>query len=77
MLTVRLPQSIEKRPQRLARPTGRTTTFYVLGAILKHREDLERRRGSLAAEKGPKTPWHRALNCGGSGPGCDEACAQL
>jgi RHH-type transcriptional regulator, rel operon repressor / antitoxin RelB len=41
MLAIRLPQSIEKRLERLARRTGRTKTYYVREAILEHLEDLE------------------------------------
>lgn len=41
MLAIRLPQSIEKRLDKLARRTGRTKTFYVREAILEHLEDLE------------------------------------
>lgn len=41
MLAIRLPQSIEKRLNRLARRTGRTKTYYVREAILQHLEDLE------------------------------------
>jgi RHH-type rel operon transcriptional repressor/antitoxin RelB len=41
MLAIRLPQSIEKRLDRLARRTGRTKTFYVREALLEHLEDLE------------------------------------
>lgn len=41
MLTVRLPLSIEKRLEKLARRTGRTKSFYVREAILQHLEDLE------------------------------------
>ena len=41
MLAVRLPHSIEKRLDKLARRTGRTKTFYVREAILEHLEDLE------------------------------------
>ncbi len=41
MLAIRLPQSIEKRLERLARRTGRTKTFYVREALLEHLEDLE------------------------------------
>jgi RHH-type rel operon transcriptional repressor/antitoxin RelB len=41
MLAVRLPQSIEKRLERLARRTGRTKTFYVREALLEHLEDME------------------------------------
>src|SRR6059058_3754899 len=41
MLAIRLPQSIEKRLEKLARRTGRTKTFYVRQAILEHLDDLE------------------------------------
>jgi len=41
MIAIRLPQSIEKRLERLARRTGRTKTYYVREAILEHLEDLE------------------------------------
>lgn len=41
MLAIRLPASIEKRLDRLARRTGRTKTFYAREAILRHLEDLE------------------------------------
>ena len=41
MLAIRLPESIEKRLEKLAKRTGRTKTFYVREAILQHLEDLE------------------------------------
>jgi RHH-type transcriptional regulator, rel operon repressor / antitoxin RelB len=41
MLAIRLPQSIEKRLEKLARRTGRAKTFYVRQAILEHLDDLE------------------------------------
>jgi len=41
MLAIRLPQSIEKRLEKLAKRTGRTKTFYARQAILQHLEDLE------------------------------------
>jgi RHH-type transcriptional regulator, rel operon repressor / antitoxin RelB len=41
MLAIRLPQSVEKRLDKLARRTGRTKTFYAREAILRHLEDLE------------------------------------
>jgi RHH-type rel operon transcriptional repressor/antitoxin RelB len=41
MLAIRLPQSIEKRLEKLAKRTGRTKTFYAREAILRHIEDLE------------------------------------
>lgn len=41
MLAIRLPQSIEKRLEALARRTGRTKTYYVREAILEYLDDLE------------------------------------
>ena len=41
MLAIRLPQSIEKRLDKLAKRTGRTKTFYAREAILRHLEDME------------------------------------
>ena len=41
MLAIRLPESIEKRLEKLARRTGRTKTFYTREAILQHIEELE------------------------------------
>jgi RHH-type transcriptional regulator, rel operon repressor / antitoxin RelB len=41
MLAIRLPESIEKRLEKLARRTGRTKTYYVREAILQHLDDLE------------------------------------
>jgi RHH-type rel operon transcriptional repressor/antitoxin RelB len=41
MLAIRLPQTIEKRLEKLARQTGRTKTYYVREAILEHLGDLE------------------------------------
>jgi RHH-type transcriptional regulator, rel operon repressor / antitoxin RelB len=41
MLAIRLPESIEKRLEKLAWRTGRTKTFYVREAILQHLDDLE------------------------------------
>lgn len=41
MLAIRLPQSIEKRLEKLARRTGRTKSYYVREAILEHLEDRE------------------------------------
>jgi RHH-type rel operon transcriptional repressor/antitoxin RelB len=41
MLAIRLPESIEKRLDRLAKRTGRTKTFYAREALLAHIEELE------------------------------------
>lgn len=41
MLAIRLPESIEKRLEKLAKRTGRTKSFYVREAVLEHLDDLE------------------------------------
>ena len=41
MLAIRLPSDIEERPERLARATGRTKTYYARDAILEHLDDLK------------------------------------
>jgi RHH-type transcriptional regulator, rel operon repressor / antitoxin RelB len=41
MLAIRLPQTIEKRLEKLARQTGRTKTYYVREAILEHLAEIE------------------------------------
>jgi RHH-type rel operon transcriptional repressor/antitoxin RelB len=41
MLAIRLPKTIEKRLDRLAKRTGRTKTYYAREAILQHLDDLE------------------------------------
>jgi RHH-type rel operon transcriptional repressor/antitoxin RelB len=41
MLTIRLPQSVEIRLEKLARRNGRTKIFYVREAILRRLEDTE------------------------------------
>jgi RHH-type rel operon transcriptional repressor/antitoxin RelB len=41
MLAIRLPATIEKRLDRLAKRTGRTKTYYARQAILEHLADLE------------------------------------
>lgn len=38
---VRIPKSIGKRLDTLAKRTGRTKTFYIREAILEHLDDLE------------------------------------
>jgi RHH-type rel operon transcriptional repressor/antitoxin RelB len=41
MLAIRLPETIEKRLEKLAQKTGRTKTFYAREAIVTHISDLE------------------------------------
>jgi RHH-type transcriptional regulator, rel operon repressor / antitoxin RelB len=40
-LTIRLAQSVEQRLERLARRTGRTKSFYIREALLRHLKDIE------------------------------------
>ena len=41
MLAIRLPATIEKRLDLLAKRTGRTKTYYAREAILQHLDELE------------------------------------
>ena len=41
MLSVRLPEDIERRLVEIARKTGRTKTYYVREALLMHLEEIE------------------------------------
>jgi len=41
MIAVRLPATIEKRLDRLAKRTGRAKSYYVREALLAHLDDLE------------------------------------
>ncbi len=41
MLTIRLPPSVEKRIEKLARRTGQSKSFYVREAVIQHLDDLE------------------------------------
>lgn len=40
-ISIRLPEDIEARLDRLAARTGRSKTYYVREAILEHLDDLE------------------------------------
>jgi RHH-type transcriptional regulator, rel operon repressor / antitoxin RelB len=40
-ISVRLPDNLSKRLQKLAKRTGRTKTFYVIKAVQEHLEELE------------------------------------
>jgi len=55
MLAIRLPQSVEKRLEKLARRTGRTKSFYAREAIVQHLEiskHLSRRARARAHSHG-------------------------
>jgi len=59
MLTLRLPEEIERRLSDLAAKTGRTKSFYAREAILEHLEELE--DAYLGAErlKSPTKRWNQ------------------
>lgn len=40
-ISIRLPEDIEKRLNRLAAKTGRSKTYYVTEAIIEHLGDIE------------------------------------
>ncbi len=40
-ISVRFPEKIEKRLERLSAKTGRSKTYYVTEAIVEHLEDIE------------------------------------
>ncbi|MBA8667805.1 ribbon-helix-helix protein, CopG family [Holosporaceae bacterium 'Namur'] len=54
MITVRLPDEIEKRLEVLAIETGRTKTYYIKEAILSHIEDMEDRYLAVQRLEHPK-----------------------
>jgi len=58
MLAVRLPRSVEKRLDSLARKTGRSKSYYVKRAILEFLEDREDYLLGLARleQKGERIP---------------------
>ena len=41
MLSIRLPEEVESRLERLAKRTGRTKSYYARAAILEKIEDME------------------------------------
>lgn len=57
MLAIRLPPTIEKRLENLAKKTGRTKTFYAREAILNHVEELEDKYLALKRLKNPAKHW--------------------
>ena len=40
-VSLRLPDAVSSRPQRLTEATGRSKTFYMIEAIRDHLDDLE------------------------------------
>jgi RHH-type rel operon transcriptional repressor/antitoxin RelB len=57
MLSVRLPEDIEKRLSYLAKKTGRTKTWYAREAIIDHIQDLEDIYLSLDRLEKPSKRW--------------------
>ncbi len=57
MLSVRLPENIEKRLDRLAKRTGRTKTYYVREAIVGHIAELEETYLALQRLERPAKRW--------------------
>lgn len=57
MLSIRLPENIEKRLDILAHKTGRTKTYYARKAILIYLSDLEATHLALQRLKKPAKRW--------------------
>lgn len=58
MLAIRLPESLEKRINQLAKKTGRTKSFYVREALQDSIDDLEDRYLALSRlEKPSRKRW--------------------
>jgi len=67
MLSIRLPEKVEERLERLAKRTGRTKAYCARQAIIEHLEDLEdveiadKRLENLRAGKTRTVPLSRLL----------------
>jgi len=67
MLAIRLPATLEKRLDRLAKRTGRTKTYYAREAILHHLDELEdiylaeRRLEAVRAGRGRTIPMAKMM----------------
>ena len=57
MITVRLPNEIEKRLKLLAKKTGRTKSYYIKKAVINHLEKLEDIYLSLDRLEKPTKRW--------------------
>ncbi|MBN2569981.1 MAG: ribbon-helix-helix protein, CopG family [Deltaproteobacteria bacterium] len=57
MLAIRLKPEIEDRLDALAKRTGRTKTYYVREAILKHIDDLEDQYLAMDRLEYPEEYW--------------------
>ena len=67
MLSIRLPEKVEERLERLAKRTGRTKAYCARQAIIEHLEDLEdveiadKRLKNLRAGRTRTVPLSRLL----------------
>jgi RHH-type rel operon transcriptional repressor/antitoxin RelB len=67
MLAIRLPETIEKRLDHLAKRTGRTKTYYAREAIVQHLDELEdiyladRRLESVRSGRGRTVPIEKLM----------------
>lgn len=67
MIAIRLPKEIELRLNALATSTGRTKSYYVREALLKHLSNIEniymaeKRQQKIRAESAKTTPIKPAL----------------
>ncbi|MDO8715200.1 MAG: TraY domain-containing protein [Dehalococcoidales bacterium] len=67
MIAIRLPKEIELRLNTLATSTGRTKSYYVREALLKHLANIEniymaeKRQQKIRAESAQTTPVKTAL----------------
>lgn len=57
MLSIRLPENVEKRLDILAQQTGRTKTYYAKEAIIEHLEELEDLYLALSRLEKPAKRW--------------------
>jgi RHH-type rel operon transcriptional repressor/antitoxin RelB len=67
MLAIRLPDTIEKRLDRLAKCTGRTKTYYAREAIVQYLDELEdiylaeRRLEAIRAGRSRTVPLEKVM----------------
>jgi len=57
MLAVRIPESVEKRLDKLAKLTGRPKSFYVRQALAVHLDEIEDTYTALYRLENPTRRW--------------------
>jgi RHH-type rel operon transcriptional repressor/antitoxin RelB len=57
MLAVRIPESLEKRLDKLAKLTGRPKSFYVRQALTSHLDEVEDTYTALYRLENPSRRW--------------------